>query len=46
MKKEFSRRDAVRWASGAAMATMFLPFSAKFAAWSHPTEEPLATLLL
>ena len=46
MAKEFSRRDAIRWASGAAMATTFLPFSGKFAAWSHPAEKPLATRLL
>jgi aryl-alcohol dehydrogenase-like predicted oxidoreductase len=46
MAEEFSRRDAIRWASGAAMATTFLPFSGKFAAWSHPAEKPLATRLL
>ncbi len=46
MAKEFSRRDAVRWASGAAMATTFLPFTGRFAAWSHPAEKPLATRLL
>ena len=28
------------------MATTFLPFSGKFAAWSHPAEKPLATRLL
>ena len=44
--KDFSRRDAIRWAGGAAMATTFLPFSGKFAAWSHPAEKPLATRLL
>ena len=46
MAKGFSRRDAMRWASGAAMATTFLPFGGKFAAWSHPAEKPLATRLL
>ena len=46
MAKDFSRRDAIRWAGGAAMATTFLPFSGKFAAWSHPSEKPLATRLL
>ncbi len=44
--KDFSRRDAIRWASGAAMATTFLPLSGKFGAWSHPAEKPLATRLL
>ncbi len=46
MSKQFSRRDAIRWAGGAAMATTFLPFSGKFAAWSHPAEKPLQTRLL
>ena len=46
MAREFSRRDAIRWAGGAAMATTFLPFSGKFAAWSHPAEKPLQTRLL
>ncbi|MDE0105262.1 MAG: aldo/keto reductase [Bryobacterales bacterium] len=46
MARDFSRRDAIRWAGGAAMATTFLPFSGKFAAWAHPSEKPLATRLL
>lgn len=46
MASDFSRRDAIRWASGAAMATTFLPLTGKFAAWSHPAERPLATRLL
>ena len=46
MPHDFSRRDAIRWAGGAAMATTFLPFSGKFAAWPHPAEKPLATRVL
>ncbi len=46
MAKAYSRREAIRWAGGAAVATTFLPFSGKFAAWSHPAEKPLATRLL
>ena len=46
MAREFSRRDAIRWAGGAAMATTFLPMTGKFSAWTHPAEKPLATRLL
>ena len=46
MTRGFSRRDAVRWASGAAMATTFLPLTGRYAAWSHPAERRLATRML
>ena len=46
MANRFSRRDALRWAGGAAMATTFLPLSGKFGAWAHPAEKKLATRLL
>ncbi len=46
MAERFSRRDAMRWAGGAAMATTFLPVAGKYGAWAHPVEKPLATRLL
>lgn len=46
MAAQFSRRDALRWAQGAAMATTFLPLGGRFGAWAHPAEKPLATRLL
>ncbi|HUS07364.1 MAG TPA: aldo/keto reductase [Bryobacteraceae bacterium] len=39
----YSRREAMRFTTGAAMATTFLPVSGKFAAWAHPAESKLAT---
>lgn len=42
----YSRREAIRCNGGAAMATAFLPFGGKFAAWSQPAEKLLATRLL
>jgi aryl-alcohol dehydrogenase-like predicted oxidoreductase len=38
-----SRRQAIRLAGGAAMATTFLPITGKYAAWSHPAEKHLVT---
>ena len=46
MANRFSRRDALRWAGGAAMATTFLPMSGRFSAWAHPAEKMLATRML
>ena len=44
--KAYSRRDALRWASAAAMATTFLPLTGRYGAWSHPAEKKLATRVL
>jgi len=44
--KAYSRRDALRWASAAAMATTFLPLTGRYRAWSHPAEKKLATRVL
>ncbi|MEZ5352405.1 MAG: aldo/keto reductase [Bryobacteraceae bacterium] len=41
-----SRRQALRLAGGAAMATTFLPMTGKFAAWSHPAAQNLTTRVL
>jgi len=46
MSKGFSRRDALRWAGSAAMATTFLPVSGRYRTWSHPAEKKLATRVL
>ncbi len=41
--KSYSRRQALRWAGRAAMASTFLPLSGRYRVWSHPAESPLAT---
>lgn len=46
MPKNFTRRDALRWAGSAAMATTFLPMSGRYGVWSHPAEKKLQTRLL
>lgn len=46
MNTSYTRRDALRWAGSAAMATTFLPMSGRFAAWAHPAEKKLATRML
>ncbi len=38
-----SRRDALRWAGNAALATTFLPIAGKYGAWAHTAGNPLAT---
>ncbi len=38
MTTSFSRRDALRWAGAAAMATTFLPGNGRHRAWSHPAK--------
>jgi aryl-alcohol dehydrogenase-like predicted oxidoreductase len=38
-----SRRQVLRWASSAAMATTFLPVASKYRVWSHPGEKQLLT---
>lgn len=38
-----SRREALRLAGGAAMATTLLPVAGRHRAWSHPAESKLAT---
>jgi aryl-alcohol dehydrogenase-like predicted oxidoreductase len=39
----FSRRDALRWAGGAAMASTFLPITGRYRVWAHPAERNLLT---
>jgi hypothetical protein len=46
MSTAYSRREAVRLAGGAAMATTFLPIAGKWRAWSHPAEKNLLTRTL
>ncbi len=46
MTTNYTRRDALRWAGSAAMATTFLPISGRFATWAHPAENKLATRVL
>jgi hypothetical protein len=41
--KSSSRRDAIRLAGGAAMATTFLPATGKFRTWAHPAANNLVT---
>src|SRR5262245_25876952 len=41
MPKTFSRRDALRWSSGVAMASTFLPMSGRRRVWAHPAENKL-----
>ncbi|MSV29281.1 MAG: hypothetical protein EXQ52_11170 [Bryobacterales bacterium] len=43
MSSTFTRRDALRWASSASMATTFLPISGRNALWAHPAESRLLT---
>ncbi|MGH9661764.1 MAG: aldo/keto reductase [Bryobacteraceae bacterium] len=43
MPTTFTRRDAVRWAGGAAMASTFLPIAGRHRVWAHPAEKPLLT---
>ncbi len=46
MTKSFTRRDALRWAGAAAMATTFLPMGGRHRLWSHPTGQKLQTRVL
>jgi len=46
METNYTRRQAIRWASAAAMATTFLPMTGRYRAWSHPAENKLATRML
>ena len=46
METNYTRRQAIRWASAAAMATTFLPMTGRYRAWSHPAEKKLATRVL
>ncbi|MGH9719871.1 MAG: aldo/keto reductase [Bryobacteraceae bacterium] len=39
----FSRRDALRWAGGATMASTFLPMGGPHRVWAHPAEKTLLT---
>jgi len=39
----YTRRQALRWAGSAAMATTFLPMAGRYRVWSHPAEKKLAT---
>ncbi len=43
MSLTFTRRDALRWASSASMATTFLPMSGRNALWAHPAGNRLLT---
>ena len=43
MFSTFTRRDALRWAKGAAMATTFLPVAGRYRAWAHPAGKHLLT---
>ena len=43
MFSTFTRRDALRWAKGAAMATTFLPVARRHRAWAHPAGKHLLT---
>jgi aryl-alcohol dehydrogenase-like predicted oxidoreductase len=45
MQKNFSRRDALRWAGAVSMATTFLPVS-RHRAFAHPVEGKLQTRIL
>ncbi|MEZ5361271.1 MAG: aldo/keto reductase [Bryobacterales bacterium] len=46
MESNYTRRQAVRWASAATMATTFLPLTGKYGAWAHPADKKLATRML
>jgi aryl-alcohol dehydrogenase-like predicted oxidoreductase len=46
MTKSFTRRDALRWAGAAAMATTFLPMGGRYRVWSHPAGQKLQTRVL
>ncbi|MEX2301344.1 MAG: aldo/keto reductase [Bryobacterales bacterium] len=46
MPKTFTRRDAMRWAGGAAMAATFLPMGGRYRVWSHPAANKLQTRVL
>lgn len=35
-RRQYTRRDALRWAGTAAMATTFLPMTGRHRLWSHP----------
>jgi aryl-alcohol dehydrogenase-like predicted oxidoreductase len=39
----FIRRDALRWAGHATMASTFLPLSGRHRVWSHPSDNKLLT---
>lgn len=46
MRTTFTRRDALRWAGAAAMATTFLPLGGRHRLWSHPAGNKLQTRVL
>jgi aryl-alcohol dehydrogenase-like predicted oxidoreductase len=46
METRHTRRQALRWASAAAMATTFFPGVGRHRAWAHPAENKLATRVL
>ena len=46
MSTTFTRRDALRWAAPAAMASTFLPVIGSHRVWAHPAEKKLLTRVL
>lgn len=46
MSSEISRRQAIRWAGAAAIATTFFPGAGRYRAWAHPAEKKLKTRVL
>lgn len=46
MAAPFTRRQALRWAGAAGIATTFLPISGRYRVWSHPTAKKLQTRVL